>query len=346
MALTALGYLKSVEVLPTQANWSGTVSGDPQYGVGQTFVANFDSITEVSLFSGSPGVGQNYELRVRDAETDELIAHQYNVAPAGDHKWLRFLSIIPDGKFVRGREYLVKFTRPNDSINWYKDIFNKYAYGHMVGGFADGQPPPQSGDDLCLRIYGKARVGDEFAVHSNIVLDRGVADSANWLACIDKQKEVGVRHDKIGYGYWGNVQPDSANQWNWGWMDYLMTRFSLDSIQPIMSFRGTPAWACCARRRDGTPDGIPVGLYQGVKSGDSINPNNYYAKYIYDFVRRYGPIGHAFNGSLSGTFWLQTGSSPHYVPIVLFEGYPGKRGTLPYFIDSLRPSAMLGTCQG
>ena len=24
----------------------------------------------------------------------------------------------------------------------------------------------------------------------------------------------------------------------------------------------------------------------------------------------------------------------------------GKRGTLPYFIDSLRPSAMLGTCQG
>jgi hypothetical protein len=115
----ALAYLKAYEVTPTQTSWSGKVDGDPLHGgVGQTFTANFDSLAEVSLFTGTLGSGAYYELRVRDEETDDLVAHQYNVAPAGDHQWLRFHNIIPDGKFVRGRSYIARFTRPGDSVNW------------------------------------------------------------------------------------------------------------------------------------------------------------------------------------------------------------------------------------
>jgi hypothetical protein len=95
----ALPYLRSVEVLPTRADWSGwTRRAEPNHWVGNTFVANFDSLAEVALFTGSLGSGAYYELRVRDEETDDLVAHQYNVAPVGNHQWLRFHNIIPDGK--------------------------------------------------------------------------------------------------------------------------------------------------------------------------------------------------------------------------------------------------------
>ena len=52
----ASAYLKSYEVVPTQASWSGTVSGNPQGGgVGETFVANFDSICWCDVFIGHVG---------------------------------------------------------------------------------------------------------------------------------------------------------------------------------------------------------------------------------------------------------------------------------------------------
>ena len=44
----ASAYLKTFDVAPTRASLSDTVSGDPQGGgVGETFVADFDSAAEV-----------------------------------------------------------------------------------------------------------------------------------------------------------------------------------------------------------------------------------------------------------------------------------------------------------
>ena len=52
----SLAYLKAYEVTPTQATWSGKVDGDPEYGgVGNTFVANFDSICWCDVFIGHVG---------------------------------------------------------------------------------------------------------------------------------------------------------------------------------------------------------------------------------------------------------------------------------------------------
>ncbi len=48
----ATAYMKSYEVVPALAAWSGTVSGNPLKGVGQTFVANFDSVCYCELFAG------------------------------------------------------------------------------------------------------------------------------------------------------------------------------------------------------------------------------------------------------------------------------------------------------
>jgi hypothetical protein len=106
-----------------------------------------------------------------------------------------------------------------------------------------------------------------------------------------------------------------------------------------MSFRGTPSWASCAFESCyyygpwvGRPSrgAIPSGLYEPVcdtSNSDSVNSNNYYAKYIFEFVRRYGPKGTAFNGSQSGTFWHQD-SGLDYQPVLLFEGFPEVPGAL------------------
>jgi len=222
-------------------------------------------------------------------------------------------------------------SRPNDSISYYwteAENGGPYKYGELLIGGA-----PMTNMDLCLRLCGKARVGNEFAVQSNVAWrhdpDQPWWDTmpytgpGAWDACIRRESEVGAKYDKIGYGFWGLVQRTGNTRWVWGWLDTLMTSFANHGVRPIMAFRGTPAWATCGYSRYGAPSGgaIPVGLYEGVKSGDSINPNNYYAKYVYEFVRRYGPLGYAFNSSPSGTFWREHTELPLYVPILHFEGF-------------------------
>ncbi|MBM3315202.1 hypothetical protein FJY71_05090, partial [candidate division WOR-3 bacterium] len=335
LAGSAPAFLKSYEVVPTQAAWSAwTRRDEPANWVGQTFVCNFDSLAEVALFTGFPGAGGNYDLQVRDLETDDLIAHQYGAGQAGDHRWMRFTAIVPDGKLTRGKEYLVKFTRPGDSIHYYTDIGSRYPYGHLVVG---GQF--HNGLDLCTRLYGKAYVDGIFSTQSNIpgkdqVIGNDTVpfDKENWHACVEREAEVGVRSDKLGYGYWGWVQRHGPDEWNWGWLDTLMSHYVANGVQPTMSFRGPTGWTTCAvakvpeRPLVWQPNGgaIPKNLYHPVaipSGGDRvINPDNYYAKYIYEFVRRYGPIGYTFNEQEAGTYWRAHPGT--YQPVTLFEGQP------------------------
>ncbi len=146
----ALGLLRAYAVDPFKAQWSGWTRRNDT--VSQTITCNFDSVVEVALFTGFLGAGMNYNLEVRDWQTKELIAYQYSVPPVGNHQWLRFTSIISDGKFVRGKRYLVKFTRPADSIHYYYDMRDPYRYGSMPDDVA---PNPR---DLCMRVYGVGMV--------------------------------------------------------------------------------------------------------------------------------------------------------------------------------------------
>jgi hypothetical protein len=300
-AMVALGWLRSYEVTPSQAGWSGWA---PSNGyVGETFIANFDSLTEVSLFTGILGSGANYRLDVYDAETNARVAYQYDVAPVGDHTWLRFTSITPDGKFVRGRSYIGKFTRPNDSINWYKDINNRYHYGSMVRG-GTGLQPPEYNDDLCARIYGKARVGDEFSVQSVVAWSNGQGsprDTAGWADLVESEVALGVKSDKLGYNFdhWYNT---GSGVYKTDIMDSLVGLFASAGIRtPVHVGPGT--WA----RSGWDESSIARGLFEGVlNSSGQINDSNLLARFIYDFAHRYGP---------HGDFW----QSHQGLPIDLYE---------------------------
>jgi len=102
----ALCYLKSYEVLPTRASWSGwTDTIPPNNWVGETFTANFDSITEVQVFVGHVGdTSHHYDVNVYENPSGtNWVARKLNVAaPAQGHIWLKFeLETQPGQKFVR-----------------------------------------------------------------------------------------------------------------------------------------------------------------------------------------------------------------------------------------------------
>jgi len=353
----ASAYLKSFDVAPTHAALSGTVSGNPRTGgVGETFVADFDSAAEVDVFIGDLGpVNYSFDVEIKDS-ADVVVAHSYGVVAPKGHTWVPFpMTPVVDPwtgpkKIVRGKGYRVVVTRPEGGqINWYKDTTNKYAFGHMEGG---GDTTSTANDDLCMKLFGKARVGDEFATQSNVAWKDSAGSlydtfpytsPAAWDACIDRESAAGVKCDKIGYGFWGIVQPQQS-EFKWYWLDQLMMSYATHRIRPIMSFSGAARWANCGRSNGGQPSrgAIPSGLFEPVivynPSPPHVNPDNYCAKYIYEFVRRYGPVGHTANivDTLSGIFW-RAYSGYDELPIRLFEGfdeapywalYPGRHDSL------------------
>jgi hypothetical protein len=299
----AFCWLRSYEVTPTQASWSGWV---PQNGyIGETFTANFDSITEVQFFAGSLGASPStpFEVEVRDYVTNDRVAYNDGVAAAREHSWVKFPMTTPSGtKFVRGRQYILKVTRPGDSINYYYSHGDPYQYGRIWTGGGLGP----TDEDLCLRIYGKARVGDEFSMQSVVGFCSGnnVGDTWGWRDLIQSEAVLGTKSDKLGYGFTPWLNPDSG-VYNWGMMDSLVTHFAGESIaMPVVV--GPGPWANSGWRA------ITRGLFEPVLAGGQINDANPVARFMYDFARRYGP---------RGEFW-QSHQGLHYLPIELYETPP------------------------
>jgi len=88
MTLTAFGWLRSYEVMPTQAAWSGwTNLHSPNDWVGNTFIANFDSITEVQVFVGYLGANPStpFKVDVNEYPGGNLVAYNGGVAADREH---------------------------------------------------------------------------------------------------------------------------------------------------------------------------------------------------------------------------------------------------------------------
>lgn len=113
-------WLRSYEVTPTTAAYSGKVDGDPQYGgVAESFICNYDSVCYCELFVGYLGQSSQNKFRAEIWEADgPLVARKYDVdPPSRDHKWLRFnLEPVTGQKFVRGKGYLVKWCRGTGTL--------------------------------------------------------------------------------------------------------------------------------------------------------------------------------------------------------------------------------------
>jgi len=116
----------------------------------------------VSLFGGYLGVSAQNGF---DADVYEYpggvnaVASAHGVLAQKEHDWVRFpLVTVSEAKFVRGKQYEVRFRRSSaqDSLHFYFQRDNPYAYGLMID--PNQQPSPRVDEDLCLRLSGKARV--------------------------------------------------------------------------------------------------------------------------------------------------------------------------------------------
>ncbi len=206
----ATGQLKSYEVIPTRADWSGTVEGDPQFGVGQTITCNFDSVVAVHLFVGYLGAnpGTPYQVEVYEYPGGITpVAYNSGVVAAKDHDWLIMpLRLVPGQRFVKGKEYLFKFTRLGDSIHFYYNPHDPYGYGMLI---TPGLSAPVSlGRDLCMRVYGLLNgiTADFFSVQIHS-FSPGMEALA---AALNQAKEIGIRWLGDDLGHWDKWAEDTA----------------------------------------------------------------------------------------------------------------------------------------
>jgi len=103
-----LGYVRSYAVEPRQANWSGKVSGDPQYGgIAQSIVCNFDGLEGcfAEYFTGT-ATNQSYQVQLKSPGENGFVVADGDTQITGDHKWIRcyFKNIVPES-IIKGRTY-------------------------------------------------------------------------------------------------------------------------------------------------------------------------------------------------------------------------------------------------
>jgi hypothetical protein len=222
-------------------------------------------------------------------------------APCSSYRYVR-ANLVPQAPYVplvKGKEYVLKITHSaGDSINYYYDETNPYAYGAMWAG---GQY--QSGYDLCARIEGAnhAISGEDFACTGELYpfshYPNGLQDLlASYMA------GAGIRWNREVL-VWQWVQPDSA-AFNWGDFDSVMLYSVQRRIKVLPILEWTPSWACTRWNHltsvpeESTPSIAcpPRNLYNDVDTNGVVNPRNFWARFVFEAVRRYKP---------GGTFWQE-----------------------------------------
>jgi hypothetical protein len=136
---------------------SGWTEADPNAFVGQSFVANVDSIYYLEWFVGEPSSPGNYVFDVLDKATSQVVAHGQDTVPGRGWQWLRCDNFTYGSLcFTKGREYVVKVSHSaGDSVNYVIRTDNPYQYGQISVGGGEGHPPPQSSYDLVCRVMGR-----------------------------------------------------------------------------------------------------------------------------------------------------------------------------------------------
>lgn len=145
--------------------------------VGQSFIANVDSIYYAEWFVGEPSAPGLYRFEIRDEATSDLVCYGEESVPARGWQWVRCDNWTQGNRcFTKGRNYVVKVSHSDgDSVNFVYRTDNPYQYGVISVGGGQLQPPPQTSHDLVCRIMGRMN-----------------AVSDVWRACVGKRGKRGT----------------------------------------------------------------------------------------------------------------------------------------------------------
>jgi hypothetical protein len=213
-----LAFTRAYFVEPRELHEGWTAHGPTAY-VGQTFIANVDSISYIEWFVGEPSRAGHYRFEVRDAATSELVARGDTLVPDHGWRWVR-CDHFPYGslKFTKGREYILRVRQfeNDDSVNFVYRTDNPYTFGHI--SVSGGELIPETNNDLVARIIGR--------------MDK--IDSTYWGVCpsfpnfesntsdtlpnrwVDRCTTAGIAAARVNIN-WENVQPNETAWW-FGWL--------------------------------------------------------------------------------------------------------------------------------
>ncbi|NPV13715.1 hypothetical protein HPY86_02130 [candidate division WOR-3 bacterium] len=263
--------VKSYEVMPVRADWSGWIKGSGTNGyVSQTITCNFDSLVYVELFAVARSAGRRVRLEVWDGEKKVMWG---TAVQNRNSNWVRFEKWSGRYSFTRGKHYEFRFTGAEpDSIRFYYDQRNPYQYGRLLSGFASDSA------DLCMRVYGVMKTIDSGFWGAEIAAyDTTAARKRNVPQLV---QNAGVYLDRIDL-VWNWVWPDSSADFDFTRLDpavFFSIRKMGCKVIGILDYSAT--WA--GTRFDAPEFSPPRNLFLDV-----WHPSNYWARYVEGVVRHY-----------------------------------------------------------
>lgn len=307
--------------------------------VEQLFIANVDSIGQVDLYlSQKPTLG-HYVASITEEDNVFLngkparkyYSNNYNV---GGFIRFEFIPKIPVRKGFSYRLQVSHTSSPQIPIVVFYNDLNPYPLGKMKG-------LDDTLADLAVSIIGTNNVvTDMFSMNSCMTVTtheqpRLFRYQEQWKICVDSMRTMGITWDRPGHCAWQHFQFDTLNDrrqkdtiFIWDWCDSLMSYYARDSINVLWLFTQSTHWSSCdIKDSNGWYDGLPKNLFEPVinHSGD-INSNNYFACYVYKFVKRYGP---------NGEFWR---NKKRINPILYYEMWNEPEWALQNYwsVDSIK----------
>ncbi|MEO0124078.1 MAG: hypothetical protein ABIL69_08775 [candidate division WOR-3 bacterium] len=288
----------------------------------QTFLATADSISEVSFFCGRKIIPGYYIFTVEELDGTLLGETHSDSAGLYDYE-LVSAEFNPKVPVRKGFTYQlhIKHSRSDlYSTNFYYNRSNPYPDGELIG---------HPGCDLAARIVGINNFPkDLFGMNSGMTVTPNQQPQRFWYkemwkSGIDSMKAMGVTWDRTGFCAWQHFQWENKTPqdtiYKWGWCDTLMRYYAEDTINVLWCFSNSTRWASCCDSIDTLIYGVrghewykgfPKNLFKSVLLPNGfINHENYFARYVYKFVKRYGP---------NGDFWREN-QNLFYLPIKYYE---------------------------
>ncbi len=327
----------------------------------QTFIATADSIDTVSFFCGREITSGQYQFKLYDADGNELPNSPIANCDAAGNKYKLVSAGFNQRVFVRkGFTYRLYVEHSDDSIiNFYFNRHNTYKNGQLLY-----QP---DSFDLAARIKGVNNFpGGIFGCQSVMVVtpnqDPDSLPYKNyWESCVNRMKETGIKWERVGMCAWQHFQFYNRNfndtVYIWGWCDSLMQDYAQDTMKVLWYFCNSTRWASCCDSIDTLHhlyveppdsywgewyDGMPKNLYEPVldTTGD-INFDNYFARYVYKFVIRYGPDGEYWDSFPALPYnpirYYEMWNEPEYAICNIGDGsYWSNDSVFDTYYDSLR----------